>query len=104
MKIEQEQTLQKIRDERHRQDVKWGGSGHDDAQPLSHFLEAIDQKVCNLVVLDLVDEDPAETERRLVQIAALAVAAAESIQRKTRNRSAVSWIGARQAYSTHPVC
>lgn len=83
MTIEVEQILQEIRNERLRQDQEWGGPEHDDAEPLGHFLEYIAEKLCPQAVLDLMEEDVEDVRRRLIQIAALAVASVESLDRRT---------------------
>lgn len=83
MNMQLEQVIQEIRDERLRQDVQWGGPEHDDAQPMSYFLESIDQKLCRQVVLALLEDEREDARRRLVQMAALAIAAIESFDRRT---------------------
>lgn len=84
MNLQLERVIQEIRNERLLQDQKWGGSERDDAQPLGHFLEYIDQKLCQQAMLGLIEEDLGDVRRRLIQIAALAVAAVESFDRKTQ--------------------
>ena len=78
-----EQVLQEIRNERLRQDLEWGGPEHDDSQPIGHYLNYIGEKLCRQATLDLMEESVGEVRRRLVQIAALAVAAVESLDRRT---------------------
>lgn len=68
-----------IREERARQDEKWGGPEHDDAHGQNDWVCFIDDKLCEA---DHTDDD-ADYRRRLIQIAALAVAAIESLDRHT---------------------
>ena len=79
-----DQVFQEVRNERLHQDLEWGGPGHDDAQPMGQFLEYIERKLCRQAEQDLVEENYPEVRRRLIQIAALAVAAVESLDRQTR--------------------
>jgi hypothetical protein len=70
-----------IREERERQDKQWGGPAHDDEHTPSDFIGYV-QRQCNLASLQL--GDAAVSRSRFVKIAALAVAAIESIDRKTK--------------------
>lgn len=76
------QILQEIMIERERQDKKWGGAEHDKAHIIEDWLR---------FVLHQIDDIEKETERAgdlklirkdFIQIAALGVAAIESIDRK----------------------
>lgn len=72
--------------ERTRQDERWGGPAHDDEHAPFDWLTYIDTYVTKVVVDDgVIAEgglvDPEQYRRRLVQIAALAVAALESLDR-----------------------
>ncbi len=63
--------------ERNRQDQQWGGPEHDDKHRPWDFFNYIRSRCQNFVA------DPVEQHRKqLIQIAALAVAAIESIDRK----------------------
>lgn len=64
--------------ERMAQDRKWGGPKHDDAHDVSEWVVFIQEK------LDRAEEadDDAGYRRRMVQVAALAVAAVESLDRQ----------------------
>lgn len=64
--------------ERMAQDRKWGGPKHDDAHEVSEWVVFIQEK------LDRAEEadDDAGYRRRMVQVAALAVAAVESLDRQ----------------------
>jgi hypothetical protein len=70
-----------IRAERERQDKQWGGPAHDDEHTTGDFIGYV-QRQCNLASLQL--GEPAVSRSRFVKIAALAVAAIESIDRKTK--------------------
>lgn len=85
MTIHFEQVIQDCRNERLKR-IAAGGVGpeHDDAQPLDYFLEAIGSKYCPQALLNLRDENLAEVRRRLIQIAALALVAVESLDRRGR--------------------
>jgi hypothetical protein len=69
-----------IQAERARQDDKWGGPEHDDQHDFHTWLRLLGER-SGLARLCLGSEDPANYRRYLVQIAALAVAAAESFDR-----------------------
>lgn len=64
-----------ITDERLRQDAKWGGAEHDDGHSLHDWLDQIEYQHEQA----WYNEEP---RTRLVKIAALAVAALESLDRK----------------------
>lgn len=68
--------------ERARQDAKWGGPAHDDQHSTAEFVQLIiDYAGWSRVMYGMNSQD--RTRRRLIQVAALAVAAVESIDRKT---------------------
>lgn len=72
-------VLLEIQSERERQDERWGGSEHDDEHSTVEFIEFIKGYA------DLAREESIfgkEKRRRLIQVAALAVAAIESMDRK----------------------
>lgn len=58
--------------ERARQDAKWGGAAHDDQHNTGEFVQFIWQRL----------HGNATTRKDLIQIAALAVAAVESMDRR----------------------
>lgn len=60
--------------ERDAQDKQWGGPDHDDQHTFRDWLNFIDKQ--------LTLTSPKNASRRFIKIAALAVAAWESIQRK----------------------
>jgi len=62
--------------ERKRQDAQWGGPAHDDSHNIWDWLHFIDLQVGK------TREGPIDQRARLVKIAALALAAIESIDRK----------------------
>lgn len=65
-----------IRDERSRQDVKWGGSEHDDDHSVNDFIAYIVKHAGRAV------EEPKNVQRRqMIRVAALAVAVIEKIDR-----------------------
>ena len=65
--------------ERNRQDAQWGGPEHDDCHSPGEWLQYIDhQKSLAL------KKDDAEYRSRMVKIAALALAAIDSNDRKHR--------------------
>jgi len=76
-----DKVLREVRAERAVQDAQWGGPSHDDAHPTSDFLDYIAAKT------DLARGEtnrPDKTRTRLIQVAALAVAAIESLDRKAQ--------------------
>lgn len=74
-------VLREIGQERDVQDRKWGGADHDDSYPLQFFVQTIqDYAGWARVMLNMLNWEKAR--RRLMQVAALAVAAIESGDRK----------------------
>ncbi len=79
-------VLQEIRIERNRQDHQWGGPVNDDGHRAGDWLGFIDdhlgrakQSIVNRV---LITED--DYRQNLIEVAALAVAAVESLDRKRK--------------------
>ena len=68
-----------IATERARQDAKWGGPAHDDAHSVQEFVGFIHEHAEKAIAPGTVAE---ATCQRLIEVAALAVAAVESIWRK----------------------
>lgn len=62
--------------ERKRQDIKWGGATHDDHHTMDEWRELLSGRV------DRVPLSRADDRRLLIEIAALAVAATEALDRK----------------------
>lgn len=69
-------TIIIINDEREAQDRQWGGPVHDDTHDPDHFFRCIEHQI------DRVRTENAHSRMRMVNIAALAVAAIESMDRK----------------------
>lgn len=68
---------EEIKAERTKQDAKWGGPEHDDGHSLSEWISYIDRH------LERVADGPEHEERyQLVRVAALAIAAIESLDRE----------------------
>ncbi len=82
MPIHQEKVLQDIRDERLRQDMERGGADPGEAPGADQVLNLICGKFGNQAKADFQDGDLQAVRRRLVQIAALAVAAVEALDRR----------------------
>lgn len=77
-------VLQDVAGERKRQDGKWGGANHDDHHSVADFVQLIcDYSGWARVMSGMGSADKAR--RRLVQVAALAVASIESIDRKMKD-------------------
>jgi hypothetical protein len=74
--------LNEITNERARQDDKWGGAEHDDQHTTTEFCGFIQDYAAWARRMDQMNS-PDKARRRLIQVAALAVAAVESIDRKT---------------------
>lgn len=73
-------VLSRVVAERKRQDERWGPA-HDDEHTTADFVRFIEH-YAGLARDAEIQADPDEARKRLVQVAALAVAAAESIERK----------------------
>ena len=71
-----------VDNERKRQDEKWGGANHDDSHEVSDFVQLIeDYAGWARTMAGMSSYDKAR--RRLIQVAALAVACCESLDRAT---------------------
>lgn len=66
--------------ERKRQDDKWGGAAHDDQHSTASFVQLIEDYAGWARTMAGMNS-PAKARNRLIQVAALAVAAVESIDR-----------------------
>lgn len=83
-KISPEKAILDVTNERQRQDDKWGGPKHDDLHLITDFVQLIEdyagwaRTMANMNSYD-------KARKRLIQVAALAVAAVESIDRKEGN-------------------
>lgn len=75
-----EKVLNDIREERARQDEKWGGAGHDDRHDPETWVQII-QDYAGWARIMSGQGSPDKARRRLMQVAALAVAACESMDR-----------------------
>lgn len=71
-----EKILVEVSEERDHQDRQWGGPSHDDQHQVAEFAEFIQHQLSRMTAQDC--------RARHVKIAALAVAAIESIDRKTQ--------------------
>lgn len=78
-------VLDQIRAERHRQDAQWGGPGHDDLhkhRDWTKFIEEHNDRASKVIADAKGRPDLDQYRKQLVEIAALAVAAIESLDRK----------------------
>lgn len=75
-----EKIFLEIREERFRQDEQWGGTAHDDLRTIGDWLEYIDLQLSKCCIWD-------NQRQAFVKIAALAVAAIESLDRKSAELS-----------------
>jgi hypothetical protein len=71
-------VLAEVAQERMAQDAEWGGPEHDDMHGPHAWVEFIDAR-CDKAFIH--SDSNAEYRRRMIQIAALAVAAVESLDR-----------------------
>ena len=74
-------ALDEVAAERVRQDAKWGGPAHDDGHSIFEFIDFIRDYVGwarSMAAMGSTDK----ARRRLIQVAALAIAAVESMDRK----------------------
>lgn len=78
-------VLEAVRNERVRQDGKWGGPEHDDTNSPAFFVQLI-QDYAGWARVMIGMNSPDKYRRRMIQVAALAVASVESLDR-TQNRS-----------------
>lgn len=75
-------VLSEIREERERQDEEWGGPKHDDTHDALDWHEFIEYQ-CDRFYRSCSSSTSERPDRsRLVKVAALAIAALESIDRK----------------------
>jgi hypothetical protein len=79
--INQELILRQVANERDRQDAKWGGAPHDDDHSTAEFVQFIEDYAGWARTMAGMDS-PDKARRRLIQVAALAVAAVESMDRR----------------------
>lgn len=83
--------LDEVKDERARQDEQWGGPGHDDTHVPAEWFGFIQDQDDHFTSASLSTRShdeafiTATARERLIKIAALAVAAVESIDRKARD-------------------
>lgn len=75
-------VLCEVIEERERQDAEWGGPEHDDRHSPHDFARFVNGKTGRVYGYADTEANAVEARRRFVQIAALAVAAIESIDRK----------------------
>ena len=73
--------MREVQVERHFQDQRWGGAAHDDTHTLGEWGSFMHSRVDALSRMGA-----REARRELIEIAALAVAAIESIDRKLGTR------------------
>jgi hypothetical protein len=73
-------VYEEIKAERARQDEKWGAA-HDDSLPIPTWVALLAERVGSALTAYL-SRDRSAYRRRLVQTAALAVAAVESLDRQ----------------------
>jgi hypothetical protein len=83
MNAETEVVLIDVRDERERQDGKWGGAPHDDEKSPRSWHDDIHNYNAWAFQMAAMG-DLAKARRRWVQVAALAVAVVERIDRKAK--------------------
>ena len=67
--------------ERDRQDAKWGGPDHDDCHGWSRWIDFIDEHNGKAYSEDDSEEAYVNARRRYIEVAALALAAVESMDR-----------------------
>ena len=82
-------VLDEIAAERRRQDGKWGGPAHDDAHSTAEFVQFIEDYAGWARQMASMNS-PDKARRRLIQVAALAVAAVESMDRRSANNGSQS--------------
>ena len=72
--------LQEIEAERTRQDIKWGGPEHDDVHSTEEFIQWIEEYAGWARMMSSMN-NMNKARRKLIKVAALSVAAVESIDR-----------------------
>lgn len=75
------QVLDDVARERLAQDAQWGGPAHDDQHSVDDWSSFIDYQL-SFIWYPAKEPTPAEIRARLVKVAALAIAAVESLDRK----------------------
>lgn len=70
-------VLHEVWTERERQDIKWGGSDHDDEHSMDEWRQLIQGRI-KRVPLTRYDD-----RRLLIEVAALAVAAIQTLERQS---------------------
>ena len=78
--------LFEVERERARQVAKWGGAEHDDQHSTQYFAQMIIDYAGWVRAMANM-QSPGKARRRLIQIAALAIAAVESIDRKNTEQT-----------------
>lgn len=76
--MSQQSILDEIIQERKIQDAEWGGQRHDDTHDWYDWREIIYRQM----MLMSMESDDARRRKRLIKVAAVAMAAVESIDRK----------------------
>lgn len=71
-------VLHDVYEERQRQDIKWGGAEHDDQHDSGRWCELIEARLRRQPL------SPSDDRRLLIETAALAVAAVETYDRRTK--------------------
>jgi len=66
--------------EREKQDIKFGGVNHDDQHSTMDFIDFMKIKTGESLVAE-INDDHKEARRRMIQVAALAVACVERMDR-----------------------
>lgn len=79
-------AINNVIEERQRQDNKWGGAGHDDQHSVSDFVLLIEDYAGWARTMAGM-RNLQKARNRLIQVAALAVAAVESIDRKSQRET-----------------
>ncbi|WP_431284977.1 hypothetical protein ACQW02_09225 [Humitalea sp. 24SJ18S-53] len=74
-------VLAEVAAERTRQDAQWGGPAHDDTLPFNAFIQLITD-YAGWARAKAREGSTLEARQRLIQVAAIAVAAAESMTRR----------------------
>lgn len=81
-------VYQDIEDERERQDAQWGGPEHDDQHSYWDWLDYIERQSVRCQTAGLARNIP-EMRARLIKIAALSVAAVQSLDRKQAEQARI---------------
>lgn len=78
--------IEEVIEERKHQDEKWGGSVHDDLHSGSQFINLIKSYVEKAIAAGRYNRKQ-KMRKRLVQVAALVIAAIESFDRYHKDRN-----------------